>query len=118
MPIQHLGGGEIEILLRDVHPPLPQRIHARLGTHALQLRAGTAIHLLRHLGQIDATGQIHRAGMNAQDIRSSLHGRRGELDLAVNPPRTQQSRVQDIEAIRRHDDLDVLRTLEPVELIE
>ena len=43
--------------LRDVHTPLPQRKHARLSAHRLELRAAAARHLLRNLLQVDAALQ-------------------------------------------------------------
>lgn len=59
MLIEHLRGRQIKILLRNMYPPLPQRIHARLRTHTLQLRPTTPIHLLPNLRQIDTPRQIH-----------------------------------------------------------
>ena len=41
-----------------------------------------------------------------------------ELDLAVDTSRTKESRVKDIDAVGRHDDLDVLRRLEAIELVQ
>ena len=46
MFIQHLRSRQIEVLLRNMHSPLPQRIHTRLRTYAFQLCSGAAVHLL------------------------------------------------------------------------
>ena len=35
--VQHLCGGQVKVLLRYVHSPLPQCVHASLGAHTLQL---------------------------------------------------------------------------------
>ena len=118
MLVKHLRRRQVEILLRDMHPPLPQRIHARLRAHALQLRPTAPVHLLCDLRQIDPPRQIHRPRMNPQDIRSRLHGRRWELDLPIDTPRTQERRVEDIETVRRHDDFYVFGRFEAVELVE
>jgi hypothetical protein len=48
--IEHLCGGEIEVLLGDVHPALAQGVHAGLGADALEFGAGAAVHLLGDLG--------------------------------------------------------------------
>lgn len=57
--VQNLGGGQVEILLRDMHPPLSQGVHARFCANTLQLCSRATIHLLRYLRQVDATGQVH-----------------------------------------------------------
>lgn len=101
-----------------MHPPFPERIHARFRAHALQLRPRTPIHLLRNLRQIDPPRQIHTPGVNPQNIRPRFHRRWRELDLAIDPPRAQERGVQDIQAIGGHDDLDVLGGFEPVELVQ
>ena len=118
MLIQHLRRREVKVLLRDMHSPLPQRIHPRLRAHTLQLRARTPIHLLRNLCQIDPPREIHAPGMNPQDIRPRLHRRGRELDFTINAARPQQGRVEDVEPVGRHDDFDVLRGLEAVELVQ
>ena len=86
MLIQHLRRRQIEVLLRDMHPPLPQRIHARLRTNPLQLRPTTAIHLLRDLRQIDPAREIHRSRMDPQDIRPRFDSGWGELDFPIYSP--------------------------------
>lgn len=72
MFIEHFSGGEIEILLRDVYSPFPQREHAGLGADALELGARAAIHLLRDLGQVDAAGEVHGPRVDPQDVGSGL----------------------------------------------
>lgn len=66
--IQHLGRREVEILLRHVYPPLPQGVHARFGADAFQLGAGAAVHLFGDLEQVDAAGEVHAAGVDAEDV--------------------------------------------------
>ena len=56
MFIQHLRSRKIEILLRDMYSPLPQRIHARFRTHTFQLSTTTSIHLFRDLRKINPAG--------------------------------------------------------------
>ena len=118
MLIQHLGRRQVEILLRHMHPPLPQRIHPRLRAHPFQLRAAAPVHLFRNLGEVDAAREVHAARVDSQNVRARLDRRRGELDLAIDATGAQQRRVEDIEAIRGHDDFDVLGGFEAVELVE
>jgi len=68
MFIQHLRRRQIEVLLRHVHPPLPQRKHPGFGTYAFQLGARAAVHLLGDLEQVDPAGEVHAAGVDAQDV--------------------------------------------------
>ncbi|KAK0948834.1 hypothetical protein LTS01_025954, partial [Friedmanniomyces endolithicus] len=56
--------------------------------------------------------------MNPQNLRPRLSRRRRELNLPIYPPRPQESRIQDIEAIGGHDDFDALGGLETIELVE
>ena len=118
MLIQHLGRRQVEILLRHMHPPLPQGVHAGFGADALQLRAAAAVHLLGDLGQVDAARQVHAARVDAQDVGAGLDRGRRELDLAVDAAGAEQGRVEDVEPIRGHDDFDVLGGFEAVELVE
>ena len=66
--VQDLGRSQVEVLLRDVHSALSQRIHASLGADTFQLSARTPIHLLGNLGQVDASGQVHGSRMDPEDI--------------------------------------------------
>ena len=68
MFVQHLRSCQIKILLRDVHSPLPKRIHSRFGAYTFQFGAGAAVHLLGNFCQVDAAGQVHGAGVDAEDV--------------------------------------------------
>ena len=41
-----------------------------------------------------------------------------EFDLSVNASRSEQCRIENVDAVRRHQHLDVLRRLKPVELVQ
>jgi len=56
--------------------------------------------------------------VDLQDVRARRLIGVGELDLAVDAPRPQQRRVEDVEAVGRHDHLDVVASLEAIELVE
>lgn len=118
MFIQHLRRRQIEILLRHMYPPLPQRIHPRLRAHPLQLRPAASVHLLRDLREIYSSCQVHRAGVDSEDIRARFDGWRGEFYFPIDAAWAEERRVKDIEAVGRHDDFDVLCGFEAVELVE
>ena len=66
--------------------------------------------------------------MNLQDLQPSLRITPslladrlvgiGQLDLAIDASETQQRGIQNIDSIRRHDDFDAVRRLEPVQLVQ
>jgi hypothetical protein len=99
MLVENLGRSELKVLLCDVHPPLAQGIHASLCAHTLELSTRAAIHLLSNLVQIDTTGEIHLAAVNAENVGSGLDTGGGELDLAVDTSGTEKGGVENVETI-------------------
>ena len=73
MFIQHLRRCEIEILLRDMHPPLSERVHPGFRADTFQLGAGAPIHLLGDLGEVDAAGEVHGAAVDAKDVGTGFN---------------------------------------------
>ena len=73
MLVQHLCCCQVKVLLGDVYSPLSKRIHSRFGTHSLQLGSRTAIHLLRNLGEIDTSCEVHAPAVDAKDIGTGLY---------------------------------------------
>src|SRR6266480_4528366 len=116
MLVQDLCRRELKVFLRDVNPPLSERIHAGLGTDPLQLSSAAPIHLLGNLGKIDSSCQVHLPAVYPQNIRASLDARWWEFNLPVYPAGPQQCRIQNVETIRRHNDLNVLRRFKAVKL--
>lgn len=55
MFIEHLGGGQVEILLRDMDSSLSQSIHSGFGAHTFQFGTGAAIHLFGDFKEVDST---------------------------------------------------------------
>ena len=68
MFVQHLRRREVEILLRHMHPPFPQCIHACLCTDTFQLRAAAAVHLLGDFQEVDPPREVHGAAVNAEYV--------------------------------------------------
>ena len=52
--------------------------------------------------------------MDFQDLDSRVEGGVGELYLSVDSSGSQQSRVEDVDSVGSHDDLDSLGGLESV----
>lgn len=93
----YLGNSHFKVFLCDMHPSLPQRVHASFCAHPLQgtemsptaphsaSPAATAVppahlhfcarrpwHQLRNLPQIDAPRQVHFPGVDLEDVQASL----------------------------------------------
>lgn len=66
--------------------------------------------------EVDVGADAHLARDRLEDQPLLPPTRVRELDLAVQPPRAQQRRVERVGAVRRHDDLDVDVLVEPVHL--
>ena len=86
--------------------------------NAFYLSSGRSGHHLGDLPQVDSSGQVHLSRVDLQDVQTSLLVRRRELNLAIDATGTEQGRVKDVDAVGGHDDLDVLRSLEAVQLVE
>merc|ERR1712139_556587 len=97
---------------------LTQGVHAGLCAHTLQLGAACAGHELGNLTKVDAARQVHLARMDLQNLKPRVLVGCWELNLAVNPAWPEKRRVQDVDAVGRHDDLDILCCLKTVELVE
>ena len=98
--------------------PFPECVHPGFGAHALDLGTARSGHQLRDLLKVNPAGQVHLPRMDLENVETSILIWRRELDLAVNPSWSQESRVQDVDSVRGHDNLDVLRGLKSVQLVE
>mmetsp|Transcript_2801 Transcript_2801/g.8771 ORF Transcript_2801/g.8771 Transcript_2801/m.8771 type:complete len:381 (+) Transcript_2801:309-1451(+) len=56
--------------------------------------------------------------MNTQDIQTCTFAGVGKLDFTIDSTRPQQGRVKNINAVGRHEHLDILAGLETVQLVE
>ena len=72
MLIQHLRRREVEVFLGDVDSPLSECVHACFGADAFELGAGATVHLFGDLGEVDAAGEVHGAGVDAEDVGSGF----------------------------------------------
>ena len=72
MLIKDLSRSQIEILLRDVHSPFPESVHAGFGADAFEFGAGTAVHFFGYFGEVDASCEVHGAGVDSEDVGSGF----------------------------------------------
>ena len=59
-------------------------------------------HLVSHFLEVNAAHQVHLAVVDLQDVESGALVRVGELDLAVNPARSQQCCIQNVYPVGCH----------------
>merc|ERR1719376_1716546 len=116
--LHNLSNGHLEIFLGNVHPSLPERVHSCFGAGSLHFSTRRATHLLGYLPKVDATREVHLAGVDAQDVQASLFIGGGELNFPVNSSGSEESGIQNINTISRHDHLNVLMSFETVELVQ
>ena len=118
MLVQNLCRRQIKILLRDVDSALAQGKHSGFCTHALELCATAAIHLLGDLGKVDASGEVHASAVDPENVGSGFDGWGWKLDFAVDSAGSEQCWIENVKAVSGHNDLDILRRLEAVELVK
>mmetsp|Transcript_14690 Transcript_14690/g.41334 ORF Transcript_14690/g.41334 Transcript_14690/m.41334 type:complete len:292 (+) Transcript_14690:196-1071(+) len=102
----------------DSHAAFPERQEAGLSAHSLDVSAGELILCHDELLQVDVVAQRHFPCMNLEDAALSLSIREGKLDLPVNTARPDQRRVQALDAVSRHDDLDITHGIKSIHLVE
>lgn len=71
----------------------------------LALGTGCSVHLLCDGFEVDPAKEIHLSGVDAKNVHAGGQGWVRKLDLAVDTPGPEQGVVQDIDAVRGHDDL-------------
>ena len=104
--------------MAHARPPLAQRRHPCLRTAGLDVRARQVVLRQDKLLEVDVRGQRHPRGVDAEDAALRLGVREGELDFPVDAARADEGRVQGLDLVGRHDDLDVAARVEAVHLVE
>lgn len=109
----------VEVVRRHGAPPVAHGLHAGLAAHGGDLGGAELVAPRRQGVEVDVAVQAHprRARLQHQPLLLRALGRR-ELDLAVQPPRPEQRRVQVVGAVRRHDHPHVGGLVEAVHLGE
>ena len=101
-----------------MHSTLSEGKHTGLRTDGLTLGTAGVEHFLGNHLEVDATDEVHLAGVDLHNSHPILHVRVRELDLAIDTARPEEGGIQNIYTVRGHDDLDLLRWFEPIELVE
>ena len=114
----HLRDGVDVVLVPNLHHPLPQRNHAGLDAHGLELRAAELVRTPRQLGPVDRVVDRHFAAVDLQDLRPGFLVGERELNLAIQTARTEERRVEHVDAVGGREDLDPVVGREAVELVE
>ena len=98
-----------EVLVRQPRGALPQRNHARLDAYRLEMRAVELVRAPRQLLVVHVGANGHLPAVDLEDARTGGLVRERELDLAVQTAGTEKGGVQDVDAVRRGDDLEEYR---------
>ena len=67
--------------------------------------------------EADVPLAVHGVGVDLEDLGAALEIRQAELNLPIQPPWAQQSRVQRIRPVGGHEHLDVVPSVKPIELV-
>ncbi|GIX62960.1 uncharacterized protein BcabD6B2_23950 [Babesia caballi] len=118
LQLQGLLASLAQVSLGDLHPALAQRQEPGLGADGLDVRAAQVVLGVDELLQVDVLRHGHLGGVDLEDFPLGLGVRVGQLDLAIDAPRTDQRGVERLDAVRRHDHLDVRLGVEPVQLVQ
>lgn len=114
----YLRHRHLKVLLAHILPTLAKSVHSGLCADSANLGTGTVAHLVGEGTEVDTTLQRHLARVDLENGDARVGVGRGELDLAVNTSWSQESRVENVDTVGGHDDLDVLGGLESVKLVE
>ena len=114
----HLGNGVDVVLVPNLHHALPQRNHAGLDAHGLELRAAKLVRAPRQLGPVDRVVDRHLAAVDLEDLRAGFLVGQRELDFPVKAAGTEERGVEDVDAVGGGEDFDAVVGGETVELVE
>ena len=111
--VEHLGRdgllGEVEL----GHDP-PHRLERRLAGQRGEVGADEAVGAPRQLVEVDAVGQRHAAGVDAEDLAPAALVGHADDDLAVEAAGPAQRLVERLGPVGGGDDHQILPRLEPV----
>ena len=101
-------------------PFRPRRAASKRGfvDDVRQLGAGVTGRAARDDVQVDAFGELHLLGMDAEDFFAAFHVGQIDGDLAIETARAQQRGIENVRAVRRRDDDDAFLRIEAVHLDE
>mmetsp|Transcript_10690 Transcript_10690/g.27212 ORF Transcript_10690/g.27212 Transcript_10690/m.27212 type:complete len:286 (-) Transcript_10690:281-1138(-) len=116
--VEGLFLGFDEVVVLDLHSSLAEGEEAGLGADGLDVGAGKFVLGHDELLEVDVVGEVHAAGVDAEDVALGLDVGEGEFDLAVDAAGADEGGVEGFHLVGGHDDLDVAALVEAVELVE
>ena len=123
-PVEVLGtdpdvtGTVADVLGVDFGDELPARGQCGLPTDGFYVRADVALGPAGQRVEINVVGQWLASGMDREDRPARGLVRDRNVNVAIQPARTEQRRVDEVRSVGGRDDDDVLEILEPVEFGE
>mmetsp|Transcript_32410 Transcript_32410/g.64337 ORF Transcript_32410/g.64337 Transcript_32410/m.64337 type:complete len:417 (+) Transcript_32410:261-1511(+) len=116
--LHHLRDCHLEVLLSHVDAPLSECKHSGLRAHSLVLCPRAPMHERGDFPQVDSPHQVHFTGMDPQNLQTCLFARVRKFNFPVDAPRAEERIVENVNAVRSHDHLNVLSRLESVQLVQ
>jgi len=102
----------------DAHSALPESHETGFGANGLDVGTRQIILLGDELLEVDVLVKRHLAGVQGEDLALGVLVGVLEQNLAVNAARADQRRVEGLDLVRCHDNLDVAAVVEAVQLVE
>ena len=93
------------MLVAELRSAFPEGDHTRLNTHRLQLCAVELVRAPRQLLVVHVGANGHLPAVDLEDSRARRLVRERELDLAVQTAGTEKGGVENVDTVRRGDDL-------------
>ena len=118
LALDHFARGIHEVGLGDIVAVIANSEHARLRADVAHVRAIEAVGELDDGLPVDLALAADGACVNFEDFQPPRVVGQRNFDLAVEAARPHECRVEDVRAVRSHDDLDRAQALKAVELRE
>ena len=100
------------------HTALPQRHHTRLGTDGFDVGTGQVVLLRDKLLEFHIVVEVHLGGVEGEDLALGVLVGILEKDLAIDTTGSDQGRIECLDFVGGHDDLDIASVIETIELVE
>mmetsp|Transcript_65689 Transcript_65689/g.174049 ORF Transcript_65689/g.174049 Transcript_65689/m.174049 type:complete len:201 (+) Transcript_65689:120-722(+) len=116
--VQRFFLGLSHVRLRHLHAPFSKSQHTRFGTNGFDVGATELVFRCNEFFQVHVIGQSHLAGMDLKDAAFGLLVWHWKFNFSIDPSRSDHCRIQTVDPVCRHDDLDVSSVVESVKLIQ
>ena len=113
--VSSTSGGIVALLEVELRHDPPHRLDRRLAGQRGEIGADEAVGLAGELVEVDALGERHAAGVDAEDLAPAALVGHADHDLAVEAAGAAQRLVDRLGPVGGGDDDEILARLEPVE---